>query len=56
MPPEGMEALIGDLGRTPIQRTTLYNQVSDDRFSASFGALPLSDPIFAPAKSFERAE
>ena len=56
MPPEGMEALIGDLGRTPVQRTTLYNQVPDDRFSASFGAPPLSDPIFAPAKSFERVK
>ena len=56
MPPEGMEALIGDLGRTPVQRTTLYNQVPDDRFSVSFGALPLSDPIFSPAKSFERVK
>ena len=54
MPPEGMEALISDLGRTPVQRTTLYNQVPEDRFSASFGALPLTDPIFSPAKSFER--
>ena len=56
MPPEGMVALISDLGRTPVQRTTLYNQVPDERLSASFGALPLSEPIFAPAKSFERVK
>ena len=55
MPPESMEKLILELGRTPAQRTTLYESVSEERASASFGALPLSEAVFTPAKAFERA-
>ena len=54
MPPESMEALIEELRRTAVQRTTLYGAVPQDRTSASFGALPLSEPVFVPAKAFER--
>ncbi len=55
MPPERMEQLICEMGRTPAQRTTLYEEVSEERVSASFDALPLSEAVFMPAKAFERA-
>ena len=54
MPPERMEALIRDLGRTPAQRTTLYTAAAEERISTSFGALPLTESRFTPAKAFER--
>ena len=54
MPPERMEALIRGLGRTPAQRTTLYAAPDEERVSASFGAPPLAEPQFTPAKAFER--
>ena len=38
MPPESMEKLILELGRTPAQRPTLFESVSEARASASFGA------------------
>ena len=55
MPPERMEQLILELGRTPAQRTTLYESVSEERVSTSFRASPLSEAVFTPAKAFERA-
>jgi FO synthase len=42
-PPESMEALIRSLGRTPLQRDTLYRPASQERRVASFGA-----PALAP--------
>jgi FO synthase len=48
--PEAMEELIRSAGRTPRQRTTLYTDAPKDRRLASFGALPLSDPLNPPAK------
>jgi len=45
MPPEAMEALIRDAGRTPRQRTTLYGEVPAERRAASFGAAPLAEPL-----------
>ena len=54
MPPERMEALIRDLGRIPAQRTTLYAAPAEERVSASFGAPPLAEPQFTPARAFER--
>ena len=45
MPPEGMEALIRAIGRTPRQRTTLYGTPDPQRTRASFGAPPLSEPL-----------
>jgi FO synthase len=50
LPPEAMEELIRSAGRTPRQRTTLYTDAPRDRRLASFGALPLSDPLNPPAK------
>jgi FO synthase len=44
LPPEGMEAAILALGRTPRQRTTLYGDPPAERQQASFGAPPLEEP------------
>jgi FO synthase len=44
LPPEGMEAAIRAIGRTPRQRTTLYGRVDPERAGRSFGALPLAEP------------
>jgi FO synthase len=45
LPPEGMEAAIRAVGRTPRQRTTLYGEPPADRRQASFGAPPLAEPL-----------
>jgi FO synthase len=42
LPPERMDALIASLGRTPRQRTTLYNDVPADRRLASYNAAELA--------------
>jgi FO synthase len=47
--PEGMEAAIRAIGRTPRQRTTLYGEPPAERIAASFGAPPLSEPLNPPA-------
>jgi FO synthase len=44
MPPEGMEATIRSIGRTPRQRTTLYGTPDPERTAASFGAAGLTEP------------
>jgi FO synthase len=49
MPPEGMEAAIRAIGRTPRQRTTLYGEPPAERVAASFGAPPLAEPLNPPA-------
>ena len=43
--PAAMEALIGRLGRTPMQRQTLYDPVSNDRRMAAFDAPALAPVI-----------
>ena len=45
LPPEQMEELIRSAGRVPRQRTTLYDNVPDERREASFGAAPLAEPF-----------
>jgi FO synthase len=45
LPPEGMEAAIRAVGRTPRQRTTLYGEPAPERRQASFGAAPLAEPL-----------
>jgi FO synthase len=50
MPPERMEELIRSAGRTPRQRTTLYDEPADARVRASFGADPLSEPLNPPVQ------
>ena len=56
LPPAEMEALISSIGRTPAQRTTLYEDVAADRRAASFTAAPLAAPILTPAHRYERKE
>ena len=56
MPPEVMERIIRDLGRTAWQRTTLYQAAPPERQRASFNAAPLAPPIDTPARRYERAE
>jgi FO synthase len=48
--PEAMEALIRSAGRTPRQRTTLYDTPPEERVCASFGAAPLAEPLNPPVK------
>jgi FO synthase len=45
LPPEAMEAVIQEIGRTPRQRTTLYGEPPAERRDASFGAPPLAEPL-----------
>ena len=44
--PEQMDALIASLGRTPRQRTTLYEDVQVDRYRAGYQALALQPLVF----------
>ena len=46
--PPDMEALIASAGRTPRQRTTLYQDVSEERRQTSFVAAPLTAPVQTP--------
>jgi FO synthase len=48
--PEQMEHLIKSVGRIPRQRTTLYADAPEERRHASFGALPLAEPVNPPVK------
>jgi FO synthase len=54
LPPVEMEALIRSIGRVPAQRTTLYEDASEERRAASFAAAPLAPPILTPAHRYER--
>jgi FO synthase len=50
LPPEAMEELIRVNGRTPRQRTTLYDDAPAERRAASFAAPPLAEPVNPPVK------
>ncbi|MBM3489046.1 MAG: 7,8-didemethyl-8-hydroxy-5-deazariboflavin synthase subunit CofH [Alphaproteobacteria bacterium] len=54
MPPEAMERLIRDIGRVPVQRTTTYGKVPQERIVASFDAAPMREAINTPARRYER--
>ena len=54
-PPERMDALIADCGRTPRQRTTLYGEPPTDRVSASYAAPPLAETVEPPPRRRRRA-
>jgi FO synthase len=56
LPPAEMEALIGAIGRTPAQRSTLYQDVAAERRATSFAAAPLAAPILTPAHRYEREQ
>ncbi|MEP7215627.1 MAG: 5-amino-6-(D-ribitylamino)uracil--L-tyrosine 4-hydroxyphenyl transferase CofH, partial [Anaerolineaceae bacterium] len=53
LPPEEMERVITVMGRTPVQRTTLYGLSPEDRQIASFGADELLPLVLTPAKKYE---
>ncbi|MBV8652289.1 MAG: 7,8-didemethyl-8-hydroxy-5-deazariboflavin synthase, partial [Alphaproteobacteria bacterium] len=55
MAPHLMEELIHGIGREPVQRTTLYGAVPDERIRASFQAAPLAEVVNTPARAYERA-
>ena len=58
LPPQAMHELIGELGRVPCQRTTLYGEAPAERVSASFGAAPLEPVVnrrHAPVSVLESA-
>ena len=46
LPPEEMDALIRQAGRLPLQRSTVYGPVTEERISAGRAAPPL-EPIAA---------
>jgi FO synthase len=54
LPPEEMERTIRFMGRTPVQRTTLYGLAPEDRQIASFHAPELLPIILTPARKYER--
>ena len=53
-PPEEIEALVAGTGRTPVQRTTLYDMAPAARRAAAQDAPPLAPVVNAPARRFER--
>jgi FO synthase len=54
LPPLEMEALIRSLGRSPLQRNTVYGPVSAERQAAGRDAAPLSPIIQTPPKFARR--
>jgi FO synthase len=55
LPPARMEAIIRAIGRTPVQRTTLYQPAGAERRRASFAAAPLAPVVETPAAKFRHA-
>ena len=54
MPPETLEALLRDIGRTPRQRTTTYGEPPSSQTKQSFDAMPVEQPVNTPAREFMR--
>ena len=54
MPPERLESIIREAGRSPRQRTTRYSDVPAERCAAAFGAPELAEPVYRRARRFER--
>jgi len=53
-PPEDIEALIRSIGRTPLQRSTTYGPVSEERQAAGRSAPPLAPMIQTPPRRIRR--
>jgi len=51
-----MEAMIRGIGRTPKQRTTLYQGVHAERTAASFDAAELAPLVLPRATRYERKD
>lgn len=49
MSPREMEALIGEIGREPMQRTTLYRPAGAERRACAWNAPALTDPVTSAA-------
>ena len=54
MPPERLESIIREAGRSPRQRTTRYTDAPAARRNAAFGAPALTEPVYRRARRFER--
>ena len=54
MPPERLESVIREAGRTPRQRTTRYSDAPVERCDTAFGAPELAEPVYRRARRFER--
>ena len=54
MPPERLESIIREAGRSPRHRTTRYTDAPAERRNAAFGAPALSEPVNRRARRFER--
>ena len=54
MPPERLESIIREAGRTPRLRTTRYADATAERRAAAFGAPALEEPVYRRARRFER--
>lgn len=50
--PADIHAMARDIGRTPRQRSTLYEDVSAERRAAAEAPKPLTDPVQTPAAKF----
>jgi FO synthase len=55
LPPQAMHDLIGELGRVPYQRTTVYGEAPAERVSASFRAAPLEPVVNRPPRRHEHS-
>ena len=53
-PPLDIETLVDGLGRTPVQRTTLYARAPAARRAVAHDAAPLTPVVNAPARRYER--
>jgi FO synthase len=51
--PHAMEALISSLERIPLQRTTLYDEVTVERRATSFDARPLAPLVLGSPEATE---
>jgi FO synthase len=54
LPPDEMERIIQEIGRKPVQRTTLYGLAPEDRQIASFHTAALEPIVLTPVKKYER--
>jgi FO synthase len=55
LPPQTMHDLIGEIGRVPYQRTTVYGEAPAERVRASFRAAPLQPAVNRPPRRHERS-
>lgn len=54
LPPQEMERIIREIGRTPRQRLTAYEDAPEERRETSFAAGELEPIVLSPAKKWQR--